>query len=403
MWFSPASSEESWQHITHIAGENIGIIWGIVPGPDGSVCFLGFNGAYRYSDSRWEKIYSCNQSNAYGIAIDSEENVWKVEYGKISKYFDNEWLQVGPGISKDFILTRRLSIGLDGTVWVASGNGIYRYDGISWKCFTVTDGLYANYIEHIATDSGGNIWCTHGDYSSTFCDPGPCPPGGISRFHNGEWGGYDDTDGLTSGHVYSIIPGKDSRLYAISHNGISRFTGGTWKKVLTTNREYRMTVGPDDVIWKTDGNTLYHHNGSTWSAHEGMPGQLTAFNLRIGVDGTVWLGTTNGIVRYNSDAVVSVSDRYPLEWKLLFNHPNPFNPSTTIAFTLPLSGQAYLSVYSITGQKVRELVFGYVPAGVHSVVWDGRDDRGNVASSGVYLTLLNSGGKVCSARMLLMK
>ncbi len=400
---SPASSENGWQHISSISGENTGTIWGIAPGYGGSVCFLGFNGAFRYSNNRWEKIYSCYESNAYGIAFDPKETVWKAEYGKISKYLNGAWVQAAPDISEDFILTRRLSIGFDGSVWVASGNGVYRYDDIAWKRFTVLDGLYSNYIEYIITDSFGDIWCTHGDYSSTACDPGPCPPGGISRFHNGKWEGYDETDGLTSGHVYSIIPGKNGCLYAVAYNGISRFKNEAWEKILVTTREYRMTAGPDGIIWKTDGNTLFHHDGKTWIAHAGMPGQLIALNLKVSSDGTVWLGTTNGIVRYNSNGIVRVSNMDSCTIKHLFNRPNPFNPSTAVYFELPESRKAELIIYSISGQKVRTLVSGRLSAGNHSVVWDGRDDNGNPVSSGVYLSRLECGGRTAASRMLLLK
>lgn len=84
-------------------------------------------------------------------------------------------------------------------------------------------------------------------------------------------------------------------------------------------------------------------------------------------------------------------------------HPNPFNSSTTLSFTLPASGQSTLAVYSLTGQKVRTLVSGPLAAGAHSVLWDGRDDAGRPVSSGVYLSRLESGGKAATGKMLLMK
>ncbi|MHB9028899.1 MAG: FlgD immunoglobulin-like domain containing protein [Candidatus Latescibacterota bacterium] len=85
------------------------------------------------------------------------------------------------------------------------------------------------------------------------------------------------------------------------------------------------------------------------------------------------------------------------------NTPNPFNPSTTISFTLPEPGAASLSIYSITGQKIRTLVSGQISGGAHSVVWDGRDERGKAVSSGVYLSRLEAGGKAEARRMLLIR
>jgi hypothetical protein len=83
--------------------------------------------------------------------------------------------------------------------------------------------------------------------------------------------------------------------------------------------------------------------------------------------------------------------------------PNPFNPSTTIGYTLPRGGDTELVVYDIEGRRVRTLVRGFVPAGDHGVVWDGRDDSGNGVASGVYLYRLRVGGLVETRKMVLVK
>jgi flagellar hook assembly protein FlgD len=83
--------------------------------------------------------------------------------------------------------------------------------------------------------------------------------------------------------------------------------------------------------------------------------------------------------------------------------PNPFNPSTTIVFSLPRTGQATLAIYNPSGQKIRELVSGAITAGNHSMQWDGRDDKGKIVSSGVYITRLRMGAMTASQSMLLLK
>ncbi|MBK7702255.1 MAG: hypothetical protein IPI34_04845 [bacterium] len=62
------------------------------------------------------------------------------------------------------------------------------------------------------------------------------------------------------------------------------------------------------------------------------------------------------------------------------NAPYPFNPSTVIRFSLPQAGPVSLRIYDVRGRQVRSLVEGNREAGAHSVVWDGRDDRGGNAS-----------------------
>jgi hypothetical protein len=100
---------------------------------------------------------------------------------------------------------------------------------------------------------------------------------------------------------------------------------------------------------------------------------------------------------------VTVEESAPIQFTLLSNYPNPFNPSTTIEFNLPSSGKANLVVYDIIGRKVRELVSGQVSAGIRNVLWDGRDDSGKVVSSGVYFARLVIGNNVAVKKMLLMK
>ena len=85
------------------------------------------------------------------------------------------------------------------------------------------------------------------------------------------------------------------------------------------------------------------------------------------------------------------------------NHPNPFNPSTTIAFGLPQPGPASLRVYDLHGRLVKTLVEGTLPAGAHSAVWDGSDLSGGSAASGLYLYELRAGDERLTHRMLLLK
>jgi hypothetical protein len=85
------------------------------------------------------------------------------------------------------------------------------------------------------------------------------------------------------------------------------------------------------------------------------------------------------------------------------SYPNPFNPSTTIEFTLPAPGKANLVIYDIMGRKVRELVSGQLPAGSRSVLWDGHDDSGKLISSGVYFARLSMGKNTAVRKMLMMK
>jgi len=85
------------------------------------------------------------------------------------------------------------------------------------------------------------------------------------------------------------------------------------------------------------------------------------------------------------------------------NAPNPFNPSTTISFTLADAGATELRVFNVRGQNIRRLVAGSLEAGEHSVVWDGRNDNGATVPSGIYFYKLTSGSFEGMQRMVLLK
>jgi hypothetical protein len=85
------------------------------------------------------------------------------------------------------------------------------------------------------------------------------------------------------------------------------------------------------------------------------------------------------------------------------NVPNPFNPQTTIRFTLPASDRVALAIYNASGQLVKTLVEGVQPAGSHDFVWDGHDSKGASVSSGVYFYRLTSGKFNETKKMVLLK
>jgi len=109
---------------------------------------------------------------------------------------------------------------------------------------------------------------------------------------------------------------------------------------------------------------------------------------------------------YFHDGSVSVDEpvQRPVVARLEPNHPNPFNPSTTLRYELARPGHATLTVHDLQGRLVRTLVDGGVPAGFHTATWDGTDSRGHLGASGVYFSRLAVDGvPVETRRMVLLK
>ncbi|MDP8231370.1 MAG: T9SS type A sorting domain-containing protein, partial [Candidatus Zophobacter franzmannii] len=80
------------------------------------------------------------------------------------------------------------------------------------------------------------------------------------------------------------------------------------------------------------------------------------------------------------------------------NYPNPFNPQTSIAYSIKKSGDVKLSIYNVKGQKVETLVNENQLAGEHTVVWDASS-----SASGVYFMRLESGSSVVTRKMMMIK
>ena len=104
----------------------------------------------------------------------------------------------------------------------------------------------------------------------------------------------------------------------------------------------------------------------------------------------------------NPQGVENISG-VPTDFKLYQNHPNPFNPETTIRFSLPKKNQVELTIYNILGQKIRNLIYHNYPAGEHIVKWDGRDDYGNIINSAIYIYKIRAGVFTDIRKMTFMK
>jgi hypothetical protein len=106
-----------------------------------------------------------------------------------------------------------------------------------------------------------------------------------------------------------------------------------------------------------------------------------------------------------SVAQTSDSTPGPEEFELAQNYPNPFNPSTTISFRLTnkMPKPTTLKIFNLLGQEIKTLVDEPLSEGKYEVVWDGRDDRNLLMSTGIYIYRLQIGSQVKVKKMTLVK
>ncbi len=211
-----------------------------------------------------------------------------------------------------------------------------------------------------------------------------------------------DTATLSYLAHWDIETDWDAVQFQVSTDG-----GVTWTAVQMP----RMTVGNGQGA-QPSGEPIYE-------------GQQTAW-VEETLDLAPWLGETDVRFRFLlmsdgsvtkdgfhfDDFVISgtetidttgAGDDLPGVTRLVGAWPNPFNPTTTLAYTLGRDADVRLALYDVQGRRVRTLVAGRQAAGAHQVRWDGRTDQGVRAASGVYFARLSGDGVDQTLKVMLVK
>ena len=218
-------------------------------------------------------------------------------------------------------------------------------------------------------------------------------------------------DPTADGTVYVTFSG-----FGTGHVFKSADAGGLWIDI-TSNlpdvptssivvdplRSSHLYVGNDlGVYFSPDG-------GSSWEEYRtGLPDAIIAMDLTISPTNRKLRVSTYGNGVYERDLVydpVDVPDGEVIAgaFRLEQNHPNPFNPSTTIRYYLVRSGEVELTIFNAAGERVRTLVRQHQDQGDHAVQWDGRNAAGRAVPSGTYLYELKVGDRCETRKMTLLK
>jgi plastocyanin len=172
-----------------------------------------------------------------------------------------------------------------------------------------------------------------------------------------------------------------------------------------------ITVG-DSVRWTNNGGVLHSSTSdakSAWDSDTLYPGESFTFQFNSAgsypyhckfhpsMTGTI-------VVQPYSDVKDETGNKEkPSEFILFQNYPNPFNQTTKIEFTLAHSGFVSLKIYDILGRKVRTLVSEHLSVGYKSLTWDGKNDTGKEAASGIYFYNIKAGDFSQTKKLVLVK
>lgn len=106
---------------------------------------------------------------------------------------------------------------------------------------------------------------------------------------------------------------------------------------------------------------------------------------------------------FSATTVVKNESSEPVSYKLFNNYPNPFNPSTSISFSVPKSGLVTLKIYNVLGNLVKTIASGNYSPGNYKYIWNGEDESNNKVSSGIYICRLRAENFSASKKMVLLK
>jgi len=188
--------------------------------------------------------------------------------------------------------------------------------------------------------------------------------------------------------------GMDVTFQELEAECISGAVSLRWKVSATGSIEgfniYR-SEGGTEVFDRINGEPLDARETGFFKDGGILPGRTYAYRIGVIEDGNERI----------SHAISITIERQKL--RLYQNYPNPFNPVTSITFFLEESVPVTLEIYNAAGQRIRSLIDGERAAGDHQAIWDGKNNGGRPACSGVYFYKLKAGKSSEIKRMILLR
>jgi subtilisin family serine protease len=223
------------------------------------------------------------------------------------------------------------------------------------------------------------------------------------------------SDSAGSGRINSNNTLKDISILPIPSNLVatnipsgSRGVYLLWNKPQTYGIILDYSVYRNDVLVATCTQQAYYDSTPTAGAYSYKITAKYGGNISSSPSSYVYVSTGNGNTNrisgcgYYEKIVAPQSPILPSTLILKQNFPNPFNPMTEIPFELSEFSRVQISIYDILGKKIIELLDEELTSGKHSIIWEGKDQFGNPASSGIYFIRLNTGNKTVSRPIVLL-
>jgi hypothetical protein len=373
---------------------------------DGPVLYVGgnftqagstpVNKVAAWDGGSWDDLGGGIAGGAYALAVYDGDlivggNCYAINgctLGHVVRWNGLSWSALGTLQDGSYLTARALQVH-DGDLYVGGSFGavngviasrVARWDGAAW--WPVGDG-FDEAVFALATFAG-ELYA-----GGIFQYTGATPARGIARWDGMQW---VEVDGGISGH-------PNHKVTSMSVVGPSLYVGGSF---LSLGGAGALGIGRwDGAGW----SPLL--GGGTWD------GTFPGVDVVVATEECVWVGGTfrwaggkysRYIGRYlQVPTGVTGGDVPAAGVQLGQNAPNPFNPGTTIRYTVSERGPATLRIYDVRGRLVRTLTDRVLAPDQYTVTWDGKDDAGHGVPSGVYFYRLEANGTSMSRRMVLLK
>ena len=205
--------------------------------------------------------------------------------------------------------------------------------------------------------------------------------------------------------LYSVLENFDGKKQKVTKD----YRGESdrlqvWDLVLDSEVDQEIATMKLNITGDMGNNVLWFidmQNGDSYDLHQ--TGFLT---LSIGLGSDQFSNKYKLIYGDEDEAASLVKDivaLIPKEFSLGHNYPNPFNPSTTIPFTITEPGLAVVTIYDISGREIRQILNESLRSGFYSTIWDGKNSNGVPVSSGVYYYGLKTKTFNSFKKMILIK
>lgn len=414
------------------------------------------NGAVHFDPETGDWVYLADSLDAFSLRLETSALLYdddgtliiggnfknrtnnagdEILYG-VASWNGSDWQTLGDGITGQSVGSsielNTLHKGPGGDIFAAGSfrwsgetliNNIARWDGTSWLPLGNGLSVAANAM---TSDANGHL-IVGGSF--TYADGTSLLVKNIARWDGENW--HAMANGLPT-TVFSLITGPDGTVYAGTLGGmVYKWDGSEWVALGGEFTTVSQWGGRAVLAFAFDGGGRLYAGGA-FSAYDGQPmrqlarwdGETwneispgtensgTIFSLFVHNE-ILWIGgefrnaggrytTSLAAWKIDPSGTVNINDENgtgaPSTFLVADNYPNPFNPSTTIRFSIPEASPVTLEVFDLLGRRISLLADRELAAGSHQAVWNASG-----FTSGVYLYRITSGSQTVTGKMMLMK